>query len=132
MVRERGLEDGVKFTGWVADEDKPSLYSMAEAFLFPSLYEGFGFPPLEAMACGCPVLASRSSSLPEVLGEAALLLDPNRPEDWAEGMEMVIKELDLAQSLREKGVERAKIFTWESAARNVLSILEEAARCGSP
>ncbi len=132
MVRERGLEDGVKFTGWVADEDKPSLYSMAEAFLFPSLYEGFGFPPLEAMACGCPVLASRSSSLPEVLGEAALLLDPNRPEDWAEGMEMVIKELDLAQSLQEKGVERAKIFTWESAARNVFSILEEAARRGSP
>ena len=132
IVQERGLEDCVKFTGWIADEDKPPIYSMAKAFLFPSLYEGFGFPPLEAMACGCPVLASCSSSLPEVLGEAALLLDPNCPEDWAEEMERVLKEPDFAQSLREKGVERAKVFSWESAARKVLSILEEAARRGNP
>ncbi len=132
MVRERGLEECVEFTGWIAEEDKSSLYSTAEAFLFPSLYEGFGFPPLEAMACGCPVLASRASSLPEVLGEAALLLDPNRPEDWVKGMERVIKEPDLAQSLRERGVERARAFTWEAAACSVLSILEEAARRGNP
>jgi len=132
MVRERGLESAVEFTGWIAEEDKPALYSQAEAFLFPSLYEGFGFPPLEAMACGCPVLASRSSSLPEVLGEAAILLDPSSPEDWAEGMERVVKEPGLAQSLRERGVERARVFTWEAAARSVLSTLEEAAEHGNP
>ncbi len=128
---EKELEGRVHFPGWVAEEDKPALYSLADAFLFPSLYEGFGFPPLEAMACGCPVLASSSSSLPEVLGDGALLLSPREPEEWALGMERLLREPELAQSLSERGMKRAREFSWERTAREVLSILEEA-KSGSP
>ncbi len=132
IAREKGLENCVHFAGWVAEEDKPALYSLAEAFLFPSLYEGFGFPPLEAMACECPVLASSSSSLPEVLGDGALLLNPHDPEEWASAMERVLREPGLARALREKGLRRAREFSWENTARQVLSILEEATGNGSP
>lgn len=131
IAAEKGVEGYVRFIGWVAEGDKPALYSAAEAFLFPSLYEGFGFPPLEAMACGCPVLASSSSSLPEVLDGGALLLNPHDPKEWAAGMERILAEPDLVQALREKGLKRSKEFSWEATALKVVSILEEAAGRGS-
>ncbi|MCS7286808.1 MAG: glycosyltransferase family 1 protein [Anaerolineae bacterium] len=132
MVLEKGLKGSVLFTGWIAEEHKPALYSLAEAFVFPSLYEGFGFPPLEAMACGCPVLASSSSSLPEVLDGGALLLDPRDPEEWAASMERILREPELSQALREKGLRRAREFSWETTALSALSILEKAAGRGNP
>ncbi len=132
IVTEKGLEGHVHFTGWVAEEDKPALYSLAEAFLFPSLYEGFGFPPLEAMACGCPVLASSSSSLPEILKDGAMLLNPHDPGEWVSGMENLLRDPELAQTLRVRGLKRAKEFSWNSTAFQVLNILEEAVECGRP
>jgi len=131
IALEKGIEAHVRFIGWVTEEDKPALYSAAEAFLFPSLYEGFGFPPLEAMACGCPVLASSSSSLPEVLNDGALLLDPHNPEEWAAGMTKVLVEPALVQTLRERGLRRAREFSWETTALKVISILEEVAGYGN-
>jgi len=119
LVEECDLGDRVHFTGWVAEEDKPALYSLALAFLYPSLYEGFGLPPLEAMACGCPVLASEASSLPEVIGDGALLIDPHQPEAWADKMEMVILNRDLAAELRERGIRRVKAFSWLKTAREL-------------
>jgi glycosyltransferase involved in cell wall biosynthesis len=101
----------------VTDEDLPALYNGADLFCFPSLYEGFGLPVLEAMACGTPVVTSNSTSLPEVAGEAALLVDPYDVEAIAEAMRRVLEEPELAAELRERGLKRAAEFTWERTAR---------------
>jgi glycosyltransferase involved in cell wall biosynthesis len=109
----------------VAEEDLPALYTGALAFVFPSLYEGFGLPPLEAMACGTPVVASNVSSLPEVVGDAALLVDPYNVEELAEAMYRVLTEQELHEQLRRKGLERAQLFSWEETARKTLKVYEE-------
>lgn len=124
-VEQKGLQDCVTFTGYVPDEDLPALYNGADLFCFPSLYEGFGLPVLEAMACGTPVITSNTSSLPEVAGDAALLVDPYNVEEIATAMRRVLEDPALAQELRKKGLERAKQFTWEKTARETIAVYEK-------
>ena len=124
-LRELGLEGEVVFPGFVPDEDLPALYSAAELFVFPSLYEGFGLPPLEAMACGTPVVCSNAASLPEVVGNAAIMVDPYDVEGLAEAMHRVLADADLREELREKGLARARQFTWERTARETVAVYRE-------
>jgi len=102
------------------------LYSGALAFVYPSLYEGFGLPPLEAMACGTPVLTSNVTSLPEVVGDAGLLVDPYNVEAIAHGIRRLVEDSALREELKRKGLERAKQFTWERTAELTWAVLEEA------
>jgi glycosyltransferase involved in cell wall biosynthesis len=119
-----GLEPYVHFTGFVEEDDLPALYNGADLFCFPSLYEGFGLPVLEAMACGTPVVTSSTSSLPEVAGEAALLVDPYDVEAIAAAMRRVLSDPELAQDLRARGLARAAQFTWERTARETIAVYE--------
>jgi len=119
------LKDKVIFLGYVPEEDLPHLYSEAEVFVFPSLYEGFGLPPLEAMACGCPVVSSDSASLPEVCGDAVRYVDPYDVESIAQGMRDVLNDEVMKRSMIAKGFERAKLFSWERSAKEHLKIFEE-------
>ncbi len=119
-LRELGLEDRVIFTGYVPDEDLPALYSAADLFVFPSLYEGFGLPVLEAMACGVPVVCSSTSSLPEVAGDAALLVPPTDVRALTEAMERALTDERLRARMRARGLERARRFSWERAAQGTL------------
>lgn len=114
-------------TGYVSEGDKVALLSGAEALVYPSLYEGFGLPVLEAMACGTPVVTSDRSSLPEVAGEAALLVDPDDPEAIAVAVDRVLSEGRLREHLREAGLERAAGFTWEGTAQATADVLRGAA-----
>jgi glycosyltransferase involved in cell wall biosynthesis len=113
----------VHFAGYVADEQLPALYSGALAVVYPSLYEGFGLPPLEAMACGVPVVTSMNTSLPEVVGEAAVLVDPESFESIKDGILRVVGSQELRDDLRQKGRARAAGFTWEHTARQTLELL---------
>jgi len=126
VVEEFGLGENVTCTGFVPEEDLPALYSGAAAFLCVSLYEGFGLPLLEAMACGTPVLASGISSIPEVIGDAGLLVDPLEPGEIAAAMEKLAGEPALAEELSRKGIERAAGFTWRKAAGSIMGIYEKA------
>lgn len=121
-LEQSPAREGVLLTGYVSDEDLPVLYSAATAFVFPSLYEGFGLPPLEAMACGTPVLCSDASSLPEVVGDAALLFDPEEPEAIAEALRTIAKDAALRESLRAEGLRRAAEFSWDRAARETVEV----------
>ena len=123
-VDQLSLGEKVVFMGYASGEDLPSLYSEAQALVFPSLYEGFGLPPLEAMACGCPVVASNAASLPEVCGEAAHYVDPNNVDSIAGGIYKVVTDQNLRNTLIQRGLERAKLFSWEKAAKRVLDIFE--------
>ena len=114
-------------TGYVSEGDKVALLSGAGALVYPSLYEGFGLPVLEAMACGTPVVTSDRSSLPEVAGEGALYVDPSDPEVIAAAIEMVLSDSQLRTQLRETGMEQAARFTWEETARRTVEVLREAA-----
>jgi glycosyltransferase involved in cell wall biosynthesis len=105
-------------------EDLRALYTGCALFAFPSLYEGFGMPPLEAMACGAPVVCSNASSLPEAVGDAALLVDPRDPDGWAQAMTRVIDDAALREDLRRRGVLRAKAFSWEQSARDLLRLYQ--------
>jgi len=115
-AHEAGVESRVVFTGFVSHDDLTLLYNRASVFVYPSLYEGFGLPPLEAMACGCPVLASNATAMPEVLGDAALLVNPLSVEEMAQGMMAVLEQPELAAGLREKGLRRAASYSWEATA----------------
>jgi glycosyltransferase involved in cell wall biosynthesis len=122
-VRQR-----IHFAGFVADEDLPALYSQAAAFAFPSHYEGFGIPVLEAMACGTPVVCADNSSLPEVAGDAALLVDAADVHGLAEAMHRLLVDSSLRERLIGRGFEQAKKFTWEEAARRLLDVYRKVAR----
>jgi len=125
LARHEGLHPSdVVFTGFVPDEDLISLYNLCTLFVFPSLYEGFGLPPLEAMACGAPVIASNSSSLPEVVGWEKALFDPKRPEAIAEKIYEALTDEAFRQALRKHGLEQAKRFSWEESARRALAAFE--------
>jgi glycosyltransferase involved in cell wall biosynthesis len=121
-VAELGLQDSVHFAGYVGDHDLPALYSAATLVAMPSRYEGFGLPVLEAMACGTPVISSNTSSLPEVAGEAALLVPPDDTRAWDEALTRVMSDDALRVSLRERGLAHAARFTWEQAARQTADL----------
>jgi glycosyltransferase involved in cell wall biosynthesis len=120
-VQELGLAQDVRFMGWVSREELEGLWAIADAFVYPSLYEGFGLPVLEAMARGVPVACANASSLPEVAGDAALLFDPHSEGEIATAIQRLLSEPRLAQQLREAGVQRAARFTWERTARLTLA-----------
>jgi glycosyltransferase involved in cell wall biosynthesis len=114
----------IRFLGRVPDEELPALMNGAIAFVYPSLYEGFGLPPLEAMACGTPVITSSRSSLPEVVGDAALLVDPENRAELADAMARLVDEQTLREDLRERGVKQAQRFSWEETARLTVQVYE--------
>ncbi len=125
QVERLGLARRVIFAGYVADADKPALISGATALVFPSLYEGFGFPAVEAMTCGTPVVCSNTSSLKEIAGEAALLVNPTDTDDLAAAIRYITANADLRHTLIERGHAQASRFTWEACARIVLEVLIE-------
>lgn len=125
MISERKLEQDVIFTGYVDCEDAPVLMSAAVAFVFPSLYEGFGMPPLEAMACGTPVITSNCASLPEVVGDAAILVDPYSVEEISEALKKLHIDKELCRTLEERGIERAKFFAWDRISGVLYGIYDE-------
>jgi len=129
-IRRLGLESQVRITGFVDDADLPALYSLAELFVFPTLYEGFGLPVLEAMACGTPVVCSNASSLPEVAGEAALLVAPTDASGLTAAMRRGLTDADLRSRLIAVGLARGQSFTWEEAARRTVAAYRRSARGG--
>lgn len=127
-VHKHQLHKYVRFLGYLPEETLAVMYRLAGVFVFPSLYEGFGLPPLEAMASGTPVVTSNVSSLPEVAGGAAVLVDPYRPEAIADGIERVLCDETLRRDLRAKGLARARQFSWEASVTRVREIYGEAAQ----
>jgi glycosyltransferase involved in cell wall biosynthesis len=127
-IRDTGLEHRVRRLAYVGDDDLPALYSGAAGVAIVSLYEGFGMPALEALACGAPLVASNRGSLPEIVGDAALVVDPLDPAAIAHGLERALGEPRLADELRARGLRRAAEFDWPSAARVTRQALEEASR----
>lgn len=125
-VGKHGLQGKVHFPGFIPDEDLPAVYSEADLFVFPSLYEGFGLPPLEAMACGTPCVVSNSSSLPEVTGSAALLFNPTSLDDFEDCAVRVLTQPELRESLRQAGLRRASLFSWRRAAEETLDVYRSA------
>ena len=130
-VEAHHLGEHVCFTGYLDHEDLVRAYQEADLVVHPSLYEGFGFPPLEAMACGTPVVASDRTSLPEVLGDAALLVNPEDTDALAAAITRALDDETLRAELRRKGLERAKAFTWQRAARETLDVYHAAAAARS-
>jgi glycosyltransferase involved in cell wall biosynthesis len=124
-VHRHKLHKHVRFLGYQPDETLAVLYRLAAVFVFPSLYEGFGLPPLEAMACGTPVVTSNVSSLPEVTGDAAILVDPYEVESIVEGMERVLTDPALGAELRAKGIARAREFSWERSVARTRELYQE-------
>lgn len=112
----------IVFTGYIPDSDLPFFYSQADAFVYPSLYEGFGLPCVEAMACGCPVIASKAAALPEILGEAARFVDPSDVEGLASSIEKVVSDREVQERMRRDGLERARRYDWAATARKTLDV----------
>jgi glycosyltransferase involved in cell wall biosynthesis len=123
-IARLGLEDDVKILGHA--DPLQVLYSGASVMVYPSLYEGFGLPPLEAMACGTPVITSNTSSLPEVVGDAGMIVDPHDPADLADAMRRVLSDSTLREHMRQKGLERAQTFSWDKTAAAVMAAYEQA------
>ncbi len=120
-VKRLGLQDRVTITGFVDDRDLAPLYALATLLVYPSLYEGFGLPVAEAMACGTPVICSNASSLPEVAGDAALYFEPHDVDGMAQAMRRVLDDESLRRDLRSRGLAQVKQFSWERAAHELLN-----------
>lgn len=129
-ISKAGCRGDIILTGFIEEKDLPFLYNSAEVFVYPSLFEGFGLPPLEAMACGCPVVTSKHSSLPEVVGEAGVLVNPSDSEELLKAIVSVLSDAALRDGLRTKGLERAQQFSWEATARKTLAVYEDVRRHG--
>jgi glycosyltransferase involved in cell wall biosynthesis len=125
IVKELQLEEDVIFTGYIEASETPILMKGAKAFLFPSIYEGFGMPPLEAMACGTPVLVSNVASLPEVVGDAGVLVDPLSTQSIRDGLELLLKNEDLRNDLSRRGIERAQTFSWDKSVNIIEKVIKE-------
>ncbi|MGZ4031741.1 MAG: glycosyltransferase family 4 protein [Tumebacillaceae bacterium] len=125
LVEALRLKDKVIFTGFAPVLELPYLYNAADLFIYPSFYEGFGLPPLEAMACGTPTITSNSSSIPEVTGDAALLINPHDMYDLAEKMQTVLNAPDLRDAMRVNGIAQASKFSWEKCARETIAAYEK-------
>jgi len=127
MVERARLQDRVSFIGWVPEEDKPALYSEANVFVFPSLYEGFGLPPLEAMSCGAAVIASNRGSLPEIVGEGGLLVDPLDVDGLAAAMTALAEDKRRRRDLAAKGLDQAQRFSWQKTVAKTLEVYRSVA-----
>ena len=128
MIEELGLQDHVKLLGFVPDNDLLQLYTLSSAFFFPSLYEGFGLPPLEAMAAGLPVVSSNTSCMPEVLGDAAILIDPTNVQSAVEALKSLCEQNGNSANLRERGQAQARKFRWEITGAKTLDCYKEASK----
>lgn len=126
-IQDRKLTDSVRWLGNIPFEDLPLLYNLATAFIYVSLAEGFGMPILEAMKCGCPVICSNTTSMPEVAGDAAFLVDPYNTEEIANAMEVLSKDERLRDELRTRGLRRVSTFTWERTAQQILAAFQNLA-----
>ncbi len=124
---DQALASRIVFTGFVDTQDLPVLYSLAHLFVFPSVYEGFGFPPVEAMACGCPVVASNASSIPEICGEAAWYVDPLDPTDIARGIRTVATDTGLRSQLTDAGYRQSRRYDWHTASKQFTAVIKELA-----
>lgn len=122
-IRHSKFRKDIVYAGFIDDDDKPGLYRLAKLFVYPSIYEGFGFPPLEAMASGTPVITSRISSLPEIVGDAALLVNPFDIQEIAKAMTKVIESASFSDELRERGIMQAAKFSWTKCAEDTLKVL---------
>lgn len=117
-------QEKIIFTGFVSDPDKVCFYNLASLFVYPSFFEGFGFPPLEAMSCGVPVITANGSSLSEICGDAAILIDPDKPEEIARAMREALSDKSLREKLAGRGLEKAKTYDWSRTALQTLEVLE--------
>ena len=126
IARELGIEKYIITPGWIAEEDRPLLYAAATVFVYPSRYEGFGLPVLEAMACGTPVVTSNAASIPELAGGAAFQLDPNDTKHMAAPILRLCTEEDSRDDLIERGLDQAEKFTWQKTARETLAAYKDA------
>lgn len=124
-VTKLNIQNDVLFTSYISDDEKNALYKHAQAYVLPSLYEGFGNPPLEAMGAGCPVIVSNNSSLPEVCGDACVYFDPNDTMDMVNKIDEVLSNKELRASLKTKGLQRVKEFSWKKCAEETLNVLKE-------
>lgn len=124
-VKELQLESKVKFLGYVPDEDVPLLLCGAKVFVFPSLYEGFGLPPLEAMACGTPVVTSNVASLPEFTKDVAILVDPMSVSSIADGIDMALRDECLREKIIEEGLNRSREYTWDRSTERIVDICRQ-------
>lgn len=125
IIRRKNLSDRIFFTDYVKDADIVAIYNLAKLFVFPSLYEGFGIPPLEAQACGCPVVCSNAASLPEVCGDSVLYFNPHNVEDIRNKIQAVLNDENLRNELCVKGFENIKRFSWERSAKQIIEIMEK-------
>jgi len=122
MVKNSKYRKDIIFTGFVDDKDKPCLYNLADVFLYPSFFEGFGFPPLEAMACGVPTIVSNVSSLPEVVGNGAVMINPYNVDELTFAIKEILEDKNLREDLIKKGLKQARKFDWDKTAEQILDI----------
>jgi len=125
LEQDHYLKENVLFKSGIPDAEMPIFYNLASVFAFPSLYEGFGFPPVEAMACGCPIILSNIEVLKEINEEAALYVNPLNPDDISEKIHNLLSNNNLRMQLQQKGFKRAKRFNWESAAKKHIEVIEQ-------
>jgi glycosyltransferase involved in cell wall biosynthesis len=123
FIREEGLQDNILFTGFIPNEQVPALYNLAKIFIFPSLYEGFGLPPIEAMACGCPTIVSSAASLPEICQDACVYFNPNDPAELAGKIKLLLNDGQLRSQLVNQGLELVQHYNWEKAALQFKNII---------
>ena len=123
-IKETDLKNRIYFTGHIPDDDLKAIYNGAQALVYPSLYEGFGLPIVEAMACGCPVICSNAASMPEVAGDAAILIDPARSDELAQAIETVVHDAEIRTKLVARGFKQADSFTWNHTARKTLEVFK--------
>jgi glycosyltransferase involved in cell wall biosynthesis len=124
LIRSRNLDDHITHISYLPNSELPAYYNAADVFVFPSLYEGFGVPVIEAMACGTPVICSNAASLPEVVRDAGLLIDPQSSQALSEAIAQVLTDRPLAQELRQRGLDRARRFTWQRTAEQTLQVYQ--------
>ncbi|MCM8768586.1 MAG: glycosyltransferase family 4 protein, partial [Candidatus Omnitrophica bacterium] len=129
-VRKSGCEDRIIFTDYLQEEDLVLLYNFADVFVYPSLYEGFGLPVLEAMACGCPVVTSNTSSLPEVVGNAGILVNPFEIEEIAQAVLALLSNQELRVKLKNEGLRQARLFSCRKMAEKILEVYRELSQYG--
>ncbi|MCD6272880.1 MAG: glycosyltransferase family 4 protein [Deltaproteobacteria bacterium] len=127
-IKQPALKKRIYITGHLPDDDLKAIYNGAQALVYPSLYEGFGLPIIEAMACGCPVICSDAASMPEVAGDAAILIDPAKSDELAFAIETIVHDTEIKNNLVKKGFKQAAGFTWDSTARKTLEIFKMVAR----